>query len=109
KSLEKEAKPGKYEAKIAELRAANEKDKARVAAYKARNEAELLKADGKPESIKQAIAKYEEAISLFETAGDSANELAYTLSYLAQLYQIRGDYNRAEPLYQRALAVWEKA
>ncbi len=35
--------------------------------------------------------------------------MAISLNNLAALYQAKGDYGRAEPLYQRALALWEKA
>ena len=35
--------------------------------------------------------------------------LAITLNNLALLYQAQGQYAQAEPLYQRALALWEKA
>jgi tetratricopeptide (TPR) repeat protein len=32
-----------------------------------------------------------------------------TLNNLAMLYSRQGQYAKAEPLYQRALAIWEKA
>ncbi|HAA26653.1 MAG TPA: tetratricopeptide repeat-containing protein, partial [Cyanobacteria bacterium UBA8553] len=28
---------------------------------------------------------------------------------LAALYKVQGNYSQAEPLYQRSLAIWEKA
>ena len=35
--------------------------------------------------------------------------MARSLNNLASLYQAQGDYARAEPLYRRSLAIWEKA
>ena len=35
--------------------------------------------------------------------------IATTLKYLAGLYQAQGKYAEAEPLYQRALAIYEQA
>ena len=35
--------------------------------------------------------------------------MANTLNNLALLYQAQGSYAEAEPLYQRSLAIWEKA
>jgi tetratricopeptide (TPR) repeat protein len=35
--------------------------------------------------------------------------VAQSLNNLALLYRVQGQYGKAEPLYQRALAIWEKA
>ncbi len=35
--------------------------------------------------------------------------MATSLNNLAELYHAQGKYPEAEPLYQRALAIWEKA
>ena len=35
--------------------------------------------------------------------------MAQSLNNLASLYQDQGNYAEAEPLYQRSLAIWEKA
>ena len=35
--------------------------------------------------------------------------MATSLNNLAGLYDSLGDYAKAEPLYKRALAIWEKA
>ena len=35
--------------------------------------------------------------------------MAISLNNLAALYDAQGKYGEAEPLYQRALAIWEKA
>jgi tetratricopeptide (TPR) repeat protein len=35
--------------------------------------------------------------------------VATSLNNLAELYRVQGQYAAAEPLYKRALAIWEKA
>jgi CHAT domain-containing protein/Tfp pilus assembly protein PilF len=107
-ALEKEAKLGKYEAKIEEIRAAIDNDKPKIAAYKAEGEAELLNAEGKLEKIGDIIAKYEEAIKLFQIANDQLGE-SQALNKFANFYYSKRDYNKAEQFFQRALAIREKA
>ena len=41
--------------------------------------------------------------------GPNAPEVAVTLNNLAGLYRAQGQYAQAEPLYQRALAIYEQA
>ncbi len=65
---------------------------------------------------KQASGQIEEAILLAERALKSAEKdlgpehgmVVLSLATLAQLYDQKGDYNRAEPFYLRALAIAEK-
>ncbi|MFY9224618.1 MAG: tetratricopeptide repeat protein [Blastocatellia bacterium] len=108
RSDDKKAKVGKYEVKIKEIRVAGNNDKTKVAAYKSYGEAELLRVEGKPESIKNAIVKYEEAISLFNSIGDGREE-ADSCNTLGRLYQALGDYAKAENYLQRSLIVKEQA
>jgi tetratricopeptide (TPR) repeat protein len=35
-------------------------------------------------------------------------DVAQTLHNLASLYRVQGQYDTAEPLFKRALAIWEK-
>ena len=58
-----------------------------------------------PEAEKRLVAAVEEA----EGFGPRDPRLATTLNNLAVLYQARGKYTEAEPLYKRALAIREKA
>ena len=44
-----------------------------------------------------------------EGAGPEHPDVAQSLNNLAVLYHNRGEYAEAEPLYQRSLAVWQKA
>jgi CHAT domain-containing protein/Tfp pilus assembly protein PilF len=65
---------------------------------------------------KQAVGRTDEAISLAESALQIAEKnfgpehvaVAMSLAALAQLNDQKGDYNRAEPFYRRALAIAEK-
>ena len=65
---------------------------------------------------KQAAGQTDEAISLAQSALQSAEKdlgpehatVAMSLAALAQLYDQKGNYNRAEPFYLRALAIAEK-
>ncbi len=58
-----------------------------------------------PEAEKQWVAALEEA----ESFGPEDPRLPESVNNLAVLYQVIGQYAEAEPLYQRALAIWEKA
>lgn len=46
---------------------------------------------------------------LEKVVGTEKPQVAVALGGLASLYESRGDYARAEPLYRRALAIREKA
>ena len=61
-------------------------------------------------------ADYAQAEKLFlaalkeaEQFGEQDPRFAASLNNLAELYRAQGKYAQAEPLYQRALAIWEKA
>ena len=41
--------------------------------------------------------------------GAEHRDVANSLNNLAELYRAQGNYAQAEPLYQRALTIWEKA
>ena len=58
-----------------------------------------------PEAEKRFVAAVEEA----EGFGPQDPRLATSLNDLAVLYEARGRYAEAEPLYKRALAIVEKA
>ncbi len=57
------------------------------------------------EAEKQFIAAHEEA----KKFGPEDPRLAMIFSNLAALYRAQGQYAKAEPLYQRAVAIMEKA
>src|SRR6266704_86219 len=60
--------------------------------------------------------RYDEALALTtesyawirQSLGESHTAFAICAGDLAQLHHARGDYTRAEPLYQQALAIWRR-
>jgi tetratricopeptide (TPR) repeat protein len=66
---------------------------------------EAYKAGRYPEAEKQFLA----ALEVAETFGPEDPRLATSLNNLAELYRAQGKLQEALPLYQRALAIWEKA
>jgi hypothetical protein len=72
--LEREAAPGRYIVRMEELRPATERDRTRIAAERAFAEANLLAAQQKEDSFRQAAAKYEEAARLYHTLGERGKE-----------------------------------
>jgi CHAT domain-containing protein/Tfp pilus assembly protein PilF len=102
-----EAAPaGRYEIRVAELRAATGRDRAL-------QEARQLYVEGV--SLNRA-AKYAESLPLIEraleirekTLGREDPLVAEALHTLATIYRTKGDNAKAEPLLQRALAIREK-
>src|SRR5262249_28386578 len=63
-----------YEVRIADLRRATAQDHSRVMAERAYADGRLLESQGKAESFRKAIGKYEEALKLYRTAGDRRGE-----------------------------------
>ena len=87
--------------------AAAQEDGKRAAARSVNNEAERLRKLGTAESLRKAIVKYEEALSLWRSAGDKSGE-AETLTSAAQVYNSLGDKQRALDYFQRAIELWKE-
>ncbi|MHA2643042.1 MAG: tetratricopeptide repeat protein, partial [bacterium JZ-2024 1] len=104
--LEKEAPPGRYEIRIEELRQADEQDRTRVAAQRALAQAELLRAQGTAESLRQAIAKYEEAARLFQALGDR-RQAAMCFFVVGASFISLGEYRNALDSFLRALPLFQ--
>lgn len=108
RSLEKEAAPGKYEAKLNEIRPAAQKDRSAVLAHKLFAEAELLRAQGTAESTQQAISKYEETLPRWREAEDRQGE-ANTLHSIGDVYNSLGETldqkHKALDYYNKALTL----
>lgn len=106
RSLENDAKPGRYEVKLVELRAATSRDRDLAEAEKLYDESVSLRQKAQ---YNQAFPLASRALSLREKALDAEHpDIAVSLNNLALLYIYRGDYTQAEPLYRRALAIREK-
>jgi CHAT domain-containing protein/Tfp pilus assembly protein PilF len=101
------ATSGRYEIRIAELRAATNDDRALQGARI------LIEKGLGP----QRAGKYDEALPMIARAleirerilGPDHRDVASTINVLANLYYYKSDFATAEPLYQRALDIREKA
>lgn len=107
RSLENAARPGRYEVKMIELRAAAAGDRELVEADKFYNESIVLGAKGQ---FTQALRSAERALELRRKAlGASHPDVATSLNRLATLYIMRGDPALAEPFLREALTIREEA
>jgi CHAT domain-containing protein/Tfp pilus assembly protein PilF len=104
--LEREAAPGRYIVRMEELRPAAETDRTRLAAERAFAEANLLAAQQKEDSFRQAAAKYEEAARLYHTLGERGKE-AVCLAWIGFLSHQLGDLRKALEYYGQALPIFQ--
>ncbi|MCI0698583.1 CHAT domain-containing protein [candidate division KSB1 bacterium] len=109
-SSEKESAPGRYEAKIEELRRATPEDKRRVAnrrsAERLYAEAEKLREQGAADSLRKAIAKYEEALMLWRDLDNRPWE-AETLNIIGVVCVSLSDHQKALVHFQQAVPIWQ--
>ncbi|MEP7337232.1 MAG: tetratricopeptide repeat protein [Acidobacteriota bacterium] len=113
RSLEKDAKAGRYQAKLIELRRATPNDRAQVTQTLALQEAEQLSAEAvrlrQAGQFDKALPVAERALAIREkTLGAEHLDTTSSLNTFALIHQDKGDYAKAEPLFQRALAIREK-
>lgn len=101
-SLEKDARPGRYEIKLLDLRSATEHDKYRMAASKALDEGKSLHLKATRDSLTAAIKKYEEALSLYRVAEDQSGQLI-VLNHMTSAYILLGDAPRVLERLNQAL------
>ncbi|MGH9934874.1 MAG: tetratricopeptide repeat protein, partial [Blastocatellia bacterium] len=99
-----EAGAKRYRAEMTEPRAATEQDRNRVAAERKHSEADLLRADKKPESFKQATQKYQDALTLWRGAKDRQRE-ADALGGLGATFSLLNEHQQARDQYNQALAI----
>jgi CHAT domain-containing protein/Flp pilus assembly protein TadD len=101
-SLYKNAPAGRYEVKIADLRVANSQDRNRVLAESAFAEGMDLEAQRTAESLRRAIAKYEESLGPFRVAGDNDREGA-VFHRLGSIHSSFGDNRKAIDYFNQSL------
>jgi CHAT domain-containing protein/Tfp pilus assembly protein PilF len=107
RSPQKDVPAGRYEIKIAELRAATDTDRALAEARRLFNEAMNIGRQGK---LNEAIQLMEQSLAITEQAlGPEHLSVAATLNNLAILYLNQGDYAKATSLQARVFAIREKA
>jgi CHAT domain-containing protein/Tfp pilus assembly protein PilF len=104
----KDSKPGRYEAKIEELRIASEKDKKRVAAEWITMDAERLFAQDNEASLRKAVTKFEESLQMRRAAGDQPGEVR-TLNSIGGTYMSLNENQKAIEYFNQALIVCRKA
>lgn len=101
-AVEKNAPRGRYKLQLTDVRSATEADRKRVTAQTAFAQAEELYGDNKPESRRQAIAKYTEAVGLWREVGERASQ-STALYNIADLYRRANDYAKAIEHYTQSL------
>ena len=106
------AAPRRMGASLAQQPAATSQDATRGAAQRLMNEGFQLIQQGTAESLRQAIAKFEEAFPLYRAVGDKAGE-AVTLNNIGSSYNAIGEKQKALDYYNQSLplarAVGDKA
>jgi tetratricopeptide (TPR) repeat protein len=82
-------------------------DQKRLAAQRKFEEGESLSKQGKPESMRLAVKKYEEALLLWRDIGDRREE-ADTLGLIGNAYNELGENQKALDFLARALPLWRE-
>ena len=108
RSPEAGAPAGRYAILEMERRAATETDRHRVAGTAASIEANHLLDEGKAESIRAAIAKFEQALTHFQAIEDAAAQ-ADALHNMGIASGTLSQFRDAVGYYQRALPLWRAA
>lgn len=105
RAAEKGAPAGRYQIRVAELRAATAQDADRISAERAFLEGEKLQAEATADTLAQAIKKYDEALRLWRSLGERPRQ-ADTLYYLGSIYESQGNRQKAiDAYYTPALAL----
>jgi CHAT domain-containing protein len=103
----KDAASGRYEIRLAELRAANENDRSLQEARKLKGEYNKLYAAGR---LDETLSIAERVLQIRERVLKPDHpDLAQSLSNLAAIYVDKNDFSKAEPLLLRAKTIAEKA
>lgn len=102
------APAGSYEIKIKEVRTATEKDKNSVTAWKLVQTGSQLERQATAESVRKAVAIYEQAIPIWRLAGSRDREVN-VICLIANNYVYLGEKQKAFEFAERALALAETA
>jgi CHAT domain-containing protein len=100
------AASGLYEAKVSELRAATEQDRARVKAQTISYEARALGLESAPEARRKAVRLYEEALPLWRRVPEPLWESAL-LWRLGRLHIDLTEFRQAKDYFSRAVISWK--
>lgn len=103
-SFESQVVDTPYTVTTGDARSATEEDDIRIAGERAFAVGEQLRAEWRAERSRDAIKKYEEALSHWEAAG-SREEEARTLTAIGDVYHPLGKLEETQDHYQRALEI----
>jgi TonB family protein len=104
-ALEKDAPPGAYELRVAELRAATPADDKRIEAQRLFAEAWRLRKHETTEARRQRVAKFQESRELWRMAGERFRE-GFALYYIGQLYRSLDEGQKSLDAHREALQIW---
>ena len=95
---------GRYEIELQKLAAPGERERKVLLAQLKTGEGRGQQLLGTPDSLKAAIAEYEQARMHWREAGDVFEE-ANTLQYIAQTHRDMRDWEKAQTYYEQALSL----
>ena len=96
---------GRYTLVVEKLRPATPDDDKRIVAERLRGEADHLLARGSADSSKEAMERYEKALTAFREIGDRREEAA-TLARMSDALAWQGDMRPALERAEQALTLW---
>ncbi len=103
-SFQKDARPGRYEAKLVEIRPATKQDRDRLVARRIFDEAEKLRSQNTRESLEAALKKYEETLALYIGIGDRSEQFTIMIG-MGSAYAEMGDMPKALERFDQALQI----
>jgi CHAT domain-containing protein/tetratricopeptide (TPR) repeat protein len=103
-SLEKAARPGRYDVKLVELRLPTQQDRDRLAARQIFDEGVRLHNQATRESVEAALKKYQEALPLYQGTGDRSEQFAILFN-MSGAHRFLGDSQKAIPNLNQALQI----
>ena len=107
RALEKDAKPGRYQAKINEVRAEQPNDRSNIRVFHLFAEAAVLTNQGSGEALRQSVDRLETAATLLRQINDRA-QLATALLGIGQRHTRLGDAQKGVEYYQQALPLYRE-
>ncbi|MFN7945753.1 MAG: CHAT domain-containing tetratricopeptide repeat protein [Blastocatellia bacterium] len=108
RALEKDAKPGRYQAKINEVRAEQPDDRTRIRVFHLFAEASALTNQGSGEALRQSVDRLEAAATLLRQINDRAR-LAEALLGIGQRHTRLGEAQQGVEYYQQALPLYRES
>ena len=102
RSPNRQAGPGKYLVEVKHLRDSEEGDRARVSAQQLFMEGRRLRAKNDAASLRAAIKKFEEAVVLYQSFGETDRE-GQTLNLIGYVYALLSEHRKAIGYYSQAL------